>query len=82
MRLEISCVENFLLLKPQVYPGLLNYHLHESISILLVNLTSVPIFVKKCQQVACAMLVPINMYQGIYNVGTLADLGLEEDPKL
>ena len=59
MALEISSVEQPSSLEPLVCPGILDYQYQGSLSVLLGNLTSKPIQVKKGQAIGRAMLVPI-----------------------
>ena len=60
----------------------MDYQFKDNISFLLGNITPKAISIKKGQQIARALLLSLNTYVSIHHVGTMSDMGLEDDPDL
>jgi len=76
MTLEIVSPDQPSPCEPLVCPGLLDHHYMDNISILLGNIRQNDIHMNKGQLIARAFLTPISTYQGIYNIGSLSEMGL------
>jgi len=78
--LTINSLSSVTTQEPHVCPGILDYHHHDGIPLVLANLYKHPITIKRGHTFAIAKLISLSTIASIHHVGDSSDLGLSDSP--